>query len=414
MSTLSTTASFLAVAVTLPLASCTDSGRTSNATSAKGEDPIRLLNRSHAAMNENAASLYDKAAEAAVPPRGKDWGNLDVRSKLHPSAEVVEWLSANRNALSALQNATRLSNCWWNLTRDATGTSIMSPTRAKRISQMKGLGALALAQSAHAWSSGDAGAAANALVMADTLGRHLLEQATLLEIFAGQEIVEAGLRLALELVRDGRCPTAKLKTFADGLSPMFSRFPQLEPVWRTERDLLGWALRRSPLFRPEAEAALDELLVHAQTWSKQPLDVAFLRDYGLSQMVDRNWPPGRNGSPARALKKHILLSFAKLAESRHLQSGLEMGLRLQRYRVEHGEWPSSLSGLIEKEQLEMFAESPFVYHVSDGTCVLYSLGVDGDDDGGQHNEEALRFEEIGIEPGLHGDGDFVFLRSPRP
>lgn len=365
-------------------------------------------------MTENAASRYDKAAEAAVAPPGKDWGNLDVRSMLHPSVEVVEWLATNRIALSTLQNATHLSTCWWDLTRDPTGTSIMSQTRARRISQMKGLGGLALAQCAYAWRSGDAAAAANALVMADTLGRRMLDQATLLEIFAGQEIVEAGLRLALALVRDGGCPAANLKIFADGVSPLFSQFPPLEPVWRTERDLLLWSLKRLPLFRPEAEAKLDELLVHAQTWFRQPLGVAFLRDCGNSQMVDRNWPRGKYGSPARALKKQILLSFAKLTESRHLQRGLEMALRLLRDRVEHGEWPSSLSGLIGKEHLEMLGESPFVYHVSDGICVLYSLGVDGDDDGGEHNEEALRFEEIGFESGSHTDGDFVFLRSPRP
>jgi hypothetical protein len=66
---------------------------------------------------------------------------------------------------------------------------------------------------------------------------------------------------------------------------------------------------------------------------------------------------------------------------------LALDLLIRAHRAEHGAWPKSLmevAGAVRSEGLNIdpFSDAPFIYRVEPGGFVLYSVGVDGIDNGG--------------------------------
>ena len=67
-----------------------------------------------------------------------------------------------------------------------------------------------------------------------------------------------------------------------------------------------------------------------------------------------------------------------------LQIG-QVGLALERWRADHGRYPASLEelGLPEADTKDPFSGQPLVYRVENDGVLLYSVGPDGQDDGGR-------------------------------
>ncbi|MCA9102127.1 MAG: hypothetical protein KDA63_13280, partial [Planctomycetales bacterium] len=86
-------------------------------------------------------------------------------------------------------------------------------------------------------------------------------------------------------------------------------------------------------------------------------------------------------------------------------------IALQRYRLEHGEWPAALADLVPDllpaEPVDQATGEPLQYGLVDGLPLLYSVGGNGTDDGG-----------IGAEANRSGltdpDGDWVLWPPPPP
>jgi hypothetical protein len=67
-------------------------------------------------------------------------------------------------------------------------------------------------------------------------------------------------------------------------------------------------------------------------------------------------------------------------------------LALQRYRQERGSYPATLEKLKQADYLDAlpadpYSDKPLSYKIADGSFVLYSLGPDCDDDGGQSGQD---------------------------
>ena len=101
------------------------------------------------------------------------------------------------------------------------------------------------------------------------------------------------------------------------------------------------------------------------------------------------------------------------------RNGTALLIALARHRATHGQYPATLDDL-DPAILSPLPEDPyapdkrFVYRVLDATAerpidaiLLYSIGADGRDDGGQHNPKSKPLV-------LGGSGDFVFTRPPEP
>lgn len=124
------------------------------------------------------------------------------------------------------------------------------------------------------------------------------------------------------------------------------------------------------------------------------------------------------------------------------RDGVLIGIALDLYRRDQGDWPASLEGLaprwLPKLPVDPINGGPLGYQLIDGKPVVYSLGVDTDDDGGRlpsdRNEELQKEQghvtqkRYRVEPPLrepqrskklqdkpgHYDGDWVLWSLAEP
>jgi hypothetical protein len=73
--------------------------------------------------------------------------------------------------------------------------------------------------------------------------------------------------------------------------------------------------------------------------------------------------------------------------SRGMRDGVLAGIALELYRREHGDWPKSLDQLaprwLPSVPIDRMTGGPLGYKIIDDRPVVYSVGVDRDDDGGR-------------------------------
>ncbi len=81
------------------------------------------------------------------------------------------------------------------------------------------------------------------------------------------------------------------------------------------------------------------------------------------------------------------ISESTFERSRGRRDGVLIGIALELYRREHGDWPEALAELASRWLPEVPVDringGALGYVLKDGKPVVYSLGVDGDDDGGR-------------------------------
>ena len=115
-------------------------------------------------------------------------------------------------------------------------------------------------------------------------------------------------------------------------------------------------------------------------------------------------------------KGNLILSLYLPHLSRTYKMGLclESGKRatiltvaLHQYHHQHGRWPAALGDCrlagIENVQIDPVAKQPFGYKLVDGRPVLFSLGFDGINNGGEHDRSW---------PDDAEGSDFVFFPVP--
>ena len=126
-------------------------------------------------------------------------------------------------------------------------------------------------------------------------------------------------------------------------------------------------------------------------------------------MGDRSFPPDLGLVMVGSITPSLSNVARSYARNESLINAARIVVALERYRLENDAWPESLGTLIpdylERVPLDAPSSDPFSYRVTDGEALLYSLGADGDDDGGRHNENALR-------GGSDADGDVVLFPVP--
>jgi hypothetical protein len=81
-----------------------------------------------------------------------------------------------------------------------------------------------------------------------------------------------------------------------------------------------------------------------------------------------------------------------------------VAMALERYRRDHKDWPSSLQSLaplyMEKVPLDPFDGNPLRYRRFNEGVVIYSVGVDGVDNGGQIDRKATQGSDQGLDFGF--------------
>ncbi len=88
------------------------------------------------------------------------------------------------------------------------------------------------------------------------------------------------------------------------------------------------------------------------------------------------------------------------------QRGNLTAIAVLSYLQEHNQLPESLEFITDDFKIDPYSGKPFVYKPSGNEFILYSIGVDRDDDGGQHHQR------FGVNYDAAPDGDFVFWPIP--
>jgi len=95
------------------------------------------------------------------------------------------------------------------------------------------------------------------------------------------------------------------------------------------------------------------------------------------------------------------------------QRGNRTVLELFRLKDQTGEFPATLDAVTGDFKTDPYSGRPFVYRRAGDDFVLYSVGIDADDDGGTHH---ARFGERPApgpdQPAPPPDGDYVFWPIP--
>lgn len=154
-------------------------------------------------------------------------------------------------------------------------------------------------------------------------------------------------------------------------------------------DVLGsskLAELRSALSKSKRQALIQILREHSNNW--EPLDTVFDRTerwdlwtarwrHSLFSIQQQRWPLG---TPHRLMISNM---FRRCEAFQHL---LIVDLAIRNYREDHGTWPASLEllvpGYLDVLPLDPWSGQSLLYRPTEPDFVLYSVGWDGDDDGG--------------------------------
>ncbi len=205
----------------------------------------------------------------------------------------------------------------------------------------------------------------------------------------------------------------------------------IDPVSLESITLLASLPAASVLVAPRAEMRqkYDSFIDHAISETHQPLwqrdDTKTLEAMALemheSTMQHIRYLPLTIMLPATTSSRYAIET------ERGERDGVLVGIALELYRREHGDWPGALEALVPtylpSVPVDRLTGEPVRYRVSDSRPVVYSIGVDGDDDGGRppvKPEDGTPSNHDASPSGLRSrsdlpacDGDWVLWPGPR-
>ncbi len=377
-------------------------------------DPILTLNQAHADLTQNAAPLYLAAFERFVPPPDEGWmkGQLGLYDAAEIGPRVAAWVDQNAGCLAQARAASKASNCWFELKRVADGF-LELPHGDK----MRALLKLCRLRSKLAATRHDLPALEEWLRVTDRMARHLLQQRFVFPHVFGV----GGLSYVQELVLN---PFTWPELSVGDRVAYFRRIKQVfEPpatavaAIQAERDEMCW----NPFYRGNDPAILvpprrfagevDRYLGLYVKLAAQPPEQQSNPANPLRSAIDRvhSW----KWSLKNPIRSELILVLPALLRPLDLHVRLICTQRGNRavgevfaYQHEHGSLPESLDALEGRWRIDPYTSHPFFCCPTEEGFILYSAGVDGDDDGGVHDR---RFGERYDEP---DNGDYVFWPLP--
>jgi hypothetical protein len=241
-----------------------------------------------------------------------------------------------------------------------------------------------------------------------------------------QSNVRTALRMVERILAQGEVSDRSLAEF-QRLVQEEESFPSLLICARGERATLDVAFQR--LDTREAPVTNFRLLGQNRSWTRinQVDDMLFLFSLGsvkemrasvlecLTKLVEaaklpveelerhreeleglfENLPPKESNLFA-PFKWHFVLIYQR---SRAELRAADVMLALERYRMSHGHWPESVSDLVpaflSKVPLDPFDAAALRYRKLDDGCVVYSIGADKKDDGGDIVRTGIATKPVG-------------------
>ncbi len=226
---------------------------------------------------------------------------------------------------------------------------------------------------------------------------------------------------------DGRLTPEGIKMLSSVLSSAFST--DLTIVQGQEfGNVLGPAMMLGMASRKELTEQYEQMMDTHRAYSMKPL---WEKPYveSIDEQIS-NWPNSKRRKYALICQLMPAMGAVRRTgeKIRSLREGVLVGIALELYKRKHGDWPSSLSELVPtylpSVPLDRLTGGPVRYAITENGPVVYSVGVDGDDDGGRPpvNAKTGESENYNASPRRYGegsqtdpanDGDWILWSMPQ-
>lgn len=393
----------LLIGMLIPLATAQEPPRPSLQ---KPVDYIAWLNHQNARADApNAAVSYQKAVDEFKPdekaeriisaPAGSGWTPEDQQA-------IRDWLRANAVCLQAFVGASGMRHCYFE--RQAAGT-VLDQSTPLIVRALIPVSRMVAAQAKLRLNDDDWSGAVGDGASLRRAGHHYMSQPSLTEYLIGLGLARISYNIWTEV--PSRAPqTAEFTLIVDAIRrfdrPIELRpIPQLQSeklaVWdKLQRegkdtngdgklDRIGEVELSQPMAFDDAVQKVDELF--------GLMDAVFTADYGEAERGAKRLREAVESSPLAPLIPDIeriaLLQRQLLAE----RNAARWVLYIHAFLYEHGRWPRELREAAPDEpaisRQDPFSGGELHYRLQDNVPLLYSVGVDGDDDGGKRAEGGL-------------------------
>jgi hypothetical protein len=429
------------------------------------EEATRLA-RPVADESLNAAPIYQKAMDAYKEPplvkdetgtkeislldaiKGKDWVTELTEEEL---ALLKQWLSDNADASELFKQASEKPHCWWK--REAKDNVVMA-ILLPELSPLKKIARMTVWQAKLKAYDGHTEEAFDDLLACYRAGRHLKGPRFLVEQLVGIGIQAISMQNVLVILNNQEVDSQLLKNLQVRLEKLVAedtytanyeveRFFALDFIQRcytnngrgsghmipgriqelmhgTEEAFLPSAFLSSLAMsiaianRGEISLEFEKIYSTAQEWAyktpwqlheeKVDSDMGLVNWSTLKQA--RYWPVSvlmpALGAVNRTAHRHKTQVDAMITT-----------LAIIRFKQSTGNYPENLEGLVaagylKKIPLDPFSDKPLVYKKTDGNFILYSVGLNLEDDGGQPGKD-----DKGQVKKWGDSGDAIFWPVPK-
>jgi len=375
-------------------------------------DPAEKINREADGLPTNAAPLYRHVIEAYEADDKIDWDDLDRIDEPEVRARFNAHLARNAECIRCVEEATHLSPCLFRVERDRRG--FVEPPDVLVLRDVSGLlrARLICAAADH-----DLSLLNRTLVELDQMGRHLTSQRTPIAYLIGLGSLGAVQERLLDPFDWPGLSEADRKAYGEQIAALCAPPPDLTEVLRFTRDELCWAGRDGA--RPKRMAGeVDRYMAPLLRLADLPVEEQVRSDQPVRAEMTKLWAreaPSKDllGSQARKIIPFLRVHVRALdlrARVVATQRGNLTAASILEAHAANGEWPADLAAF-GPMAMDLYCGEPLVYAVRGESFVLYSRGVDADDDGGRHD---ARFgapppsKKSDQEPPPDPDGDYVF------
>lgn len=398
------------------------------------QDPVAYYDALYAAAGENAAPYYEAAAEIFVDDHNCRWSVEDLFSDAwdeYTWAEAADWFELNQSCVALLLKATSVEPCRLRVVPDEKNGLLLTRPRATPYRSMGHLLALDARVACERWGLY---AYAARVVALDTMGRHRMEQHDVIDALVGMALATFAHDLAVAPLARGMVPGEQIPSYTQEFGPLFRPLPSMRAGYEGEYREWGrvfcgaipegiegwWAAVVMPPARIQGELARrrDRWVRWSELPPEQQFDPANKTYQALLERDDSD-PSSYNPLNWMTFVVDALdmrsSSWAQewwvQAVTRQRASGLI--LAAHEHRAETGTWPVRLDELACRME-PVFLSDPvsgkaFGYRTTEEGFILYSVGVDRDDDGGRHSRSWGRYPPDDVDDeNWQPDGDYVF------
>ncbi len=392
-------------------------------------EKLNQLSRPTVPEELNAWNNYKNAIALYVEPKGEtedlvhkklyDFNSLSDKEK----QAIQNWIEANETAWKEFVAGSKKTFCWFGLAKskesDAIIDVILPPLHKLRFIAKMGIWRAKIAR-----SNGDLEAALDSSLSVIRVGKHLQRKnSTLIEQLVGISINSHGSGEMLIIASSDKLNPAQIIKAQEELEMAYSEgYPLADLTFESYAflDIVQYCftdggpggghlipakvnsifskggVRSVVPFGGLFHAGRKETVIMGKKYYAKATDLAKLSPYELHEEGIKDWADYVEGldSSRFAFVKIITPSFRTMSkltyQSRALHEATVTVLALRRWRLERGGYPENLQELLESGYIKSlpsdpYSDGPLKYEKRGDDFILYSIGADFVDDGGQES-----------------------------